>query len=82
MGCWDEEMRSCTHKGPGRAWHTEHTPQATVSMTVADVIVRLRFLLPPGLKGSQTQALTLDMDLLDIGTSHHNDPHPGLGLET
>lgn len=50
-------------------------------MTVADVIVRLCFLLPPGLKSSQTQALTLDMDLLDIGTVTTMIPHPGLGLQ-
>lgn len=49
-------------------------------MTVADVIVRLRSLLPPGLKGSQTQAPTPDGDLLDIGTSHHKDPPPGAWL--
>lgn len=34
------------------------------------------FSYPLGLKGSQTQAVTLGMDLLDIGTSHHNDPPP------
>lgn len=45
-------------------------------MAAADVIVRLCFLLPPGLKGSQTQALSLDTDLLAIGTSHHTDPPP------
>lgn len=43
-------------------------------MAVTDVTVRLRFLLPPGLKGSQTQALTPDQGLLDTSTNHHTDP--------
>lgn len=43
-------------------------------MAVADVTVRLRFLLPPGLKGSQTQVLTPEQGLLDMSTNHHTDP--------
>lgn len=43
-------------------------------MAVADVTVKLRFLLPPGLKGSQTQVLTPDQGLLDTSTNHHADP--------
>lgn len=51
-----------------------------MSRAAADVIVRL-FLLPPGLKGSQTRTLTPSTDLLAMGTRQHTDPLPGLGLQ-